>query len=334
MTRRILALAALVAFAGCSLERQAAPALAGPSELGLSLVISATPDIITQDGASQALIEIVARDGNSQPVRGLSLRLETMVGTVVADVGALSARTVSTNNDGRASAIFVSPPPPPPTAGTDNVISILVTPIGSNYQNTVPRFVDVRLARPVNTFPNGVPKAVFIFSPSSPKTGEDVFFDGTPSTDDGQIVSYVWNFGDGRTGSGSRTTHEYDLSGSFNVTLTVTDDRGSSNTSGSQPVAVAVNTAPLAKFTFSPTAPRTGSAVSFNAAQTTAALGRTIVGYEWDFGDGTPHAAGITPFHTYALPGTYTVTLIVTDSAGQTNATSLGVTVVVPTFEQ
>ena len=78
MTRRILALAALVALAGCSLDKQPTPALAGPSELGLSLAITATPDIITQDGQSRATIHIVARAGRSQPVPGCPW-LETAV---------------------------------------------------------------------------------------------------------------------------------------------------------------------------------------------------------------------------------------------------------------
>ena len=329
MTRRILALAALVAMAGCSLDKQATPALAGPSEMGLSLAITMTPDIITQDGSSRATLDIVARDGFSQPVRGLSLRLETAVGNTVVDVGSLSARTVSTNNDGRASATFVSPPPPPPTAGDDSVINFIVTPIGTNYQGTFARTVSLRLARPgVLGPPNGAPKAVFFFSPSSPKTGEDVVFDGSASTDDVGIVSYVWNFGDGASGSGQRATHDYAVPGTYQATLTVTDGSGGADTSAPQTVTVAANTAPSAVFTFSPTPPRTGSAVSFNAAQSTAALGQQIVSYEWDFGDGTPHVGGIAPFHTYALAGTYTVTLVVTDSAGQKNATSRSITIV------
>ena len=74
------------------------------------------------------MIEIIARDANSQPVRGLTLRLETAVGGILADVGTLSARTVSTNNDGRASATFLAPPPPPPTAPSDTIIEFKVTP--------------------------------------------------------------------------------------------------------------------------------------------------------------------------------------------------------------
>ena len=153
-------------------------------------------------------------------------------------------------------------------------------------------------------------------------------FDGSASTDDGRIVSYVWNFGDGGSGSGQRATHDYSLPGTFQVTLTVTDNRGGRDTSAPQTVTVTANTAPTAAFTFSPTPGRTGSAVSFNAAQSTAALGREIVGYDWDFGDGAPHAGGIAPFHTYTQPGTFTVTLVVTDSAGQKNAIARTITVV------
>ena len=52
-------------------------------------------------------------------------------------------------------------------------------------------------------------------------------FDGTASSDsDGTIQSYVWNFGDGTSGSGATTTHSYMLPGAYVVTLTVTDNSG------------------------------------------------------------------------------------------------------------
>lgn len=329
MTRRILALAALVTVAGCSLEKQTVPQLAGPSELGLALAIKVTPDIITQDGSSRATIEIRAFDPNGQlRTTPVDVRLETAVGGVIADIGSLSARTVSTVQ-GLATVTYLSPPPPPPTAGNDTVVDILVTPIGTNYRNSSgPRSASLRLARPgVLPPPNGAPKAAFFFSPTSPKTGEEIVFDGSSSTDDGQIVSYLWNFGDGATGTGQRAFHDYDLPGTFNVTLTVTDNLGQSNTSVPQNLSVAANTGPTGNFTFSPTSPKTHQSISFNAATSTAALGRDIVSWDWDFGDGTPHVGGETPFHTYTLPGNYTVTLVVTDSAGQKNAVTKPITI-------
>ncbi len=63
-------------------------------------------------------------------------------------------------------------------------------------------------------------------------TGEDVTFDGSASTDlDGTIVDYLWDFGDGATGTTITETHVYVAAGSYIVTLTVTDNLGASDTS-------------------------------------------------------------------------------------------------------
>jgi PKD repeat protein len=74
-------------------------------------------------------------------------------------------------------------------------------------------------------------------------------------------------------------------------------------------------TTPTAAFTPTSGTTTPGSSVSFNAAGSTD-TNATITDYRWDFGDGTTHDAGTsaTASHTYASPGTYNATLIVTNN--------------------
>ena len=69
---------------------------------------------------------------------------------------------------------------------------------------------------------------------NGPYTGSidySVHFDGSGSNDpDGTIVSYDWDFGDGHTGTGVKPSHKYSSSGTYDITLTVTDDDGLTDT--------------------------------------------------------------------------------------------------------
>ena len=145
--KRLLMVAAVMALGGCSLDRQSAPSLSGPSEFALSLQITATPDLITWDGFSQATVSVFARDPNNQPVRGLSMHLDIGTSAGLADFGTLSSKTISTNNAGRASAVYIAPPSPGPSVGQDEHVTIFVTPVGSNYHNANARSVETTPSR-------------------------------------------------------------------------------------------------------------------------------------------------------------------------------------------
>ena len=74
------------------------------------------------------------------------------------------------------------------------------------------------------------PTAKFVANPSQGPAPLAVAFDASSSFDpDGEIVSYSWNFGDGATGSGVTITHTYDSPGTYTARLTVTDDRGATD---------------------------------------------------------------------------------------------------------
>lgn len=84
---------------------------------------------------------------------------------------------------------------------------------------------------------NPPPTASFSYSPKSRLedayivgTNEPITFNASESIDDGEIVSYGWNFGDGQTATGIEVEHRYLSPGTYNVVLTVTDDDGDQST--------------------------------------------------------------------------------------------------------
>ena len=76
------------------------------------------------------------------------------------------------------------------------------------------------------------PIAAFTYTPASPGLNDEITFDASSSSDtSGNITDYNWDFGDGETASGKVVTHKYGGAGEYTVTLTVTDDDGSTDTS-------------------------------------------------------------------------------------------------------
>jgi PKD repeat protein len=336
MTRTLKATAlfvaiAVVAGAGCTVDKQDAPELSGPSELGTSVTLYASPDTLRQDGASQSQITIQAQDSKGQPAKNLPIRLDIAVGGTLADFGQLSGKNLVTGGDGRASVTYTAPLAPADPVDSQTVIQIVATPGGTDYGNATSRSVSIRLVPPgVILPPNGTPVPSFTFAPSAPLLRVDVTFDASLSSDsDGRIANYAWNFGDGSLGTGAVVKHEFKSIGTFVVTLTVTDDRGQS-ASLSKNVSVAATANPTPAIVFSPSAPVEGDRVFFNGATSTAATGRTLVQYDWDFGTGV-QASGMATSFVYAKAGTYTVVLTVTDDAGNKASTSKPVTIIVPT---
>jgi len=77
------------------------------------------------------------------------------------------------------------------------------------------------------------PAAKFYYYPANPSPGEIVTFNASSSNpNEGYITSYTWNFGDGNTTSTSSPliTHIYSQEGTYNVTLTVLDSEGLTDT--------------------------------------------------------------------------------------------------------
>ena len=169
------------------------------------------------------------------------------------------------------------------------------------------------------------PTASFVYSPTNPAVNEVVYFNASESSDDdGTIVAYNWDLGDGSSTSGINITHTYTGAGTYTVLLVVTDDSGNTG-STSNTVSVGENESPTASFVYSPSNPAVDEDIHFNASDSSDPDG-TIESYEWDFGDNTTDT-GETVTHRYSSDGTFTVYLKVTDNSGNTGSTSQTVNV-------
>jgi ELWxxDGT repeat protein len=148
--------------------------------------------------------------------------------------------------------------------------------------------------------------------PSTGFRNQAVSFDASGSSDDdGDALTYRWEFGDGATGTGGNLTHAYAAFGGYTARLIVNDGH-----LDSAPAFVAVTIVDRA-----PIASAGGPYVGVREAPFTldgtgsADPDGNALSYTWDFGDGSALGTGVSPTHVYASLGTFTVRLIVTDGA-------------------
>ncbi|MBP6334835.1 MAG: PKD domain-containing protein [Bacteroidia bacterium] len=120
--------------------------------------------------------------------------------------------------------------------------------------------------------------------------------------------SWHWTFGDGTTSNLQNPTHTYATSGFYNVNLMVTNSNGCRDTSDT-PTRISVNASNWADFNANIDSGCAPLAVTL----TTWATYVTFI--KWDFGDGN-FSTNYNPTHTYALPGTYTVKMMIATSNG------------------
>lgn len=318
VSKVIIGVAGLALVMGCTTKDVEIPPLAGPSTLAYAISLTAEPDTITQDGVSRAQIRIDARDSAGQPLSGRSLRAQILVDGVPQDYGSLNTKTPTTGSV----LVYTAPPASPLPAGQiAQTVTISVTPTDQgDFINERAREVEIRLIPLGVILPNNPSlTASFTVNPGSPPAFTAAVFDASASSNGSGVCnnacSYSWNFGDGTSGSGMITTHEYRTVGLFQASLTVTDARGA-QANLLKPITVTAATPPtVSPISVSPTGPATIGQTVFFTAQATPALGRTIARYDWSFGDGD-NASGATTTHAYRTTGSFVVNLVVTDDVG------------------
>ena len=157
---------------------------------------------------------------------------------------------------------------------------------------------------------------------------QTISFTDTSTDLDGSIVSWLWDFGEGTGSTLQNPTHAYSATGTYTVTLTVTDNDGLTD-SESKGITIqeffTIRVPPTADFTYPSYLLLTvNQTISFT--DTSTDLDGSIVSWLWDFGEGTGSTLQ-NPTHAYSATGTYTVTLTVTDNDGLTDSESKGITI-------
>jgi len=347
MRKSLLALSVvstLLAGEACTVSQQSAPSVSGPSELAMSLSLTAIPDTVIQDGSGTSKVSVTAFDAGGH-------RIAVDVQLALNGAGALSSPTVKTGTDPNNPA-FVLYTPPVATSGASKVITITGTVIAANSTNNASVAQGLPVAspqvfitiRPAPALAAAAPFASFTAFPISPAQNyalnKPIAFDASASCGtqlvggvcpgSSAIVSYTWSFGDGTASSGVTVQHTYTTAGSYTPQLTIVNDKGlMASASSPQPIVLAAVAAPTASFVVSPASIKntTGTAF-FNAAASAAASGHSIVNYAFNFGDGTTATgSSATQSHIYTAAGSYTATLTVTDDLGQTTTSTGTVTV-------
>lgn len=132
------------------------------------------------------------------------------------------------------------------------------------------------------------------------------------STVDGGVppYTYLWNFGDGTTSTQANPSHTYTDPGVYLVRLTLTDSTSKQSVSAELTITVLSETSMTVIISTTEVTGSSPLTVSFNS---TILNGTEPYFYRWSFGDGV-NSTQANPTHTFDRPGTYRVTLTVTDS--------------------
>ncbi len=159
------------------------------------------------------------------------------------------------------------------------------------------------------------PTANFTYTPSHPYTIHTIQFNDTSVDPDGEIETWLWDFGDGTNSTQKSPSHRF-AEGQYEVSLTVWDDDGTADES-TRTVRVE-NTPPQAGFECPDQVFSNRDVQLLDASHDPDG---EIVSWNWSFGDGT-WATETDPTHLYSSPGNYTMTLKVTDDDGATSSVS------------
>ncbi|HMC97017.1 MAG TPA: PKD domain-containing protein, partial [Flavobacteriales bacterium] len=219
---------------------------------------------------------------------------------------------------GQDSIIDWSPWPPtfPRTIQYPGIGTYEVMLLDSNYCGVDTAYVQITIVPP--------PDVTLAVTPDTICAGETAFFDETTN---GGANYFQWDFDEGGgfqwTGAGDQA-HAYDTPGTYVISYTASIQGATMGCTDTATVQLVVLPRPTADFTLDQDAACDSITVAFTNNSISA------VSHQWDFGDGSFDSNPDPPPHYYGTPGTYTVTLTVTNALGCTHSFSRDVNVYDP----
>jgi PKD repeat protein len=210
---------------------------------------------------------------------------------------------------------------------------VVITPVISTILGTtvqVSASADFPIRQGIIAGSGGGPPSVNALFNASPLTGDAPLAVTFTDLSTGSPTSYAWDFqDDGIIDSTSPTgnTFTYTIPGTYTVRLTVSN--GLSTDSETHDINVTAPPGPIADFDATPLTGTAPLSVNFTDNST----GSNPLTYLWDFGNGTTSTSKNPPNQTYAA-GNWTVTLVVTDSAGLVSAPASRLITVAPAIPQ
>jgi len=247
-----------------------------------------------------APVVVEVTDGEGAPVEGATVQFAL---TAAGEGGEVTPSTARTDRDGRAQAFVLLGDKVGVQTGEARV---------TGDGEVLPTATFSAMAVTAETPPppppsNEEPEAEFEFT----CLGLSCTFSDRSGDDDGSVVSWQWEFGDGSTSTARNPSHAYGVAGRYEVRLRVTDDDGATDTRTRmvEVQAPTSNKPPTAEFEVH------CSGLTCSFTDKSKDDDGFIVSWHWIFGDGATSIER-NPVHTYVAPGDYDVILTVTDNLG------------------
>ncbi len=157
---------------------------------------------------------------------------------------------------------------------------------------------------------------------------EEITFNGSKSSDiDGTITEWSWDFGDGNNGTGEVTSHNYSTPGTYNVTLTVTDNDRNTDTYKTTVIIMQANRPPDSPLVDGVMLGNKTVEYAYTAVSTDP--DNDTIRYFFDWGDGTNTISGFlerrliyNTSHNWTTSGVYTVRVYAEDKNNGVSGTT------------